>query len=56
MRAVLDTSGIISALFWDGAPRKVMNLAHFKKRIIKALLDGMIVKYQTKQLMGSLSS
>jgi transcriptional regulator with XRE-family HTH domain len=28
MRAVLDTSGIISALFWDGAPRKVMNLAH----------------------------
>ena len=27
-----------------------------EKRIIKALLDGMIVKYQTKQLMGGLSS
>ena len=27
-----------------------------EKRIIKALLDGMIVKYQTKQLVGGLSS
>lgn len=25
------------------------------KRIVKALLDGMIVKYQTKQLVGGLS-
>jgi transcriptional regulator with XRE-family HTH domain len=27
-----------------------------EKKIIKALLDGMIVKYQTKQLAGGLSS
>ena len=27
-----------------------------EKRIIKALLDGMIIKYQTKQRMGNLSS
>lgn len=27
-----------------------------EKRIIKALLEGMIVKYQTKQLLGGLSS
>lgn len=26
------------------------------KRIVKALLEGMIVKYQTKQLVGGLSS
>lgn len=25
-------------------------------RIIKALLDGMIIKYQTKQMIGNLSS
>ena len=27
-----------------------------ERRIIKALLDGMIIKYQTKQMMGNLSS
>jgi transcriptional regulator with XRE-family HTH domain len=26
------------------------------RRIVKALLDGMIIKYQTKQLVGNLSS
>ena len=26
------------------------------RRIVKALLDGMIVKYQTKQMVGNLSS
>jgi hypothetical protein len=26
------------------------------RRIIKALLDGMIVKHQTKQMVGNLSS
>jgi transcriptional regulator with XRE-family HTH domain len=26
------------------------------KRIVKALLDGMIIKFQTKQLIGGLSS
>ena len=27
-----------------------------ERKIIKALLDGMIIKYQTKRLMGNLSS
>jgi hypothetical protein len=27
-----------------------------ERRIIKALLDGMIIKYQTKQMMENLSS
>jgi hypothetical protein len=27
-----------------------------ERRIIKALLDGMSIKYQTKQMMGNLSS
>jgi hypothetical protein len=27
-----------------------------EKKIVKALLEGMIVKYQTKQLVGGLSS
>ena len=34
----------------------VSHMPDDEKRIIKALLDGMIVKYQTKQLMGGLSS
>ncbi len=29
MRVVLDTNGIISALFWGGASRKVMDLTHY---------------------------
>jgi len=27
-----------------------------RSRIIRALLDGMIIKYQTKQMVGNLSS
>lgn len=34
----------------------VSNMPDEERRIIKALLDGMIIKYQTKQMMGNLSS
>jgi transcriptional regulator with XRE-family HTH domain len=34
----------------------VSHMPDEEKRIIKALLDGMIIKYQTKQMMGNLSS
>ncbi len=34
----------------------VSKMPEEEKRIIKALLEGMIVKYQTKQLVGGLSS
>ena len=35
---------------------KVSHMPDEERRIIKALLDGMIIKYQTKQMMGDLSS
>jgi transcriptional regulator with XRE-family HTH domain len=34
----------------------VSHMPDEERRIIKALLDGMIIKYQTKQMMGNLSS
>jgi hypothetical protein len=34
----------------------VSNMPDEERRIIKALLDGMIIKYQTKQMTGNLSS
>jgi transcriptional regulator with XRE-family HTH domain len=34
----------------------VSHMSDEDQRIIKALLDGMIVKHQTKQMMGNLSS
>jgi hypothetical protein len=34
----------------------VSNMPDEERRIIKALLDGMIIKYQTKQMVGNLSS
>jgi len=34
----------------------VSSMPDEERRIIKALLDGMIIKYQTKQMMGNLSS
>jgi hypothetical protein len=34
----------------------VSHMADEDRRIVKALLDGMIVKYQTKLMVGSLSS
>jgi transcriptional regulator with XRE-family HTH domain len=34
----------------------VGHMSHDDQRIIKALLDGMIVKHQTKQMVGNLSS
>ncbi|MGB9992951.1 helix-turn-helix domain-containing protein [Pseudoduganella rhizocola] len=34
----------------------VSHMPDEEKRIIKALLDGMIIKYQTKQMLGNLSS
>lgn len=34
----------------------VSRMPEDEKRIVKALLEGMIVKYQTKQLVGGLSS
>eukprot|EP01037_Dinobryon_pediforme_P018968 gene18968-19310_t len=34
----------------------VSHMPEEERRIIKALLDGMIIKYQTKQMMGNLSS
>ena len=34
----------------------VSRMPEEEKRIVKALLEGMIVKYQTKQMIGGLSS
>lgn len=34
----------------------VSHMPEDERRIIKALLEGMIVKYQTRQMVGSLSS
>lgn len=34
----------------------VSQMADEDRRIVKALLEGMIVKYQTKQMVGNLSS
>jgi transcriptional regulator with XRE-family HTH domain len=34
----------------------VSHMADEDQRIVKALLEGMIVKYQTKQMIGNLSS
>jgi transcriptional regulator with XRE-family HTH domain len=34
----------------------VSHMPEEERRIIKALLDGMIIKYQTKQLVGNLRS
>ena len=34
----------------------VSHMPDEERRIIKALLDGMIIKYQTKQMVGNLSS
>jgi transcriptional regulator with XRE-family HTH domain len=34
----------------------VSHMPDEERRIIKALLDGMIIKYQTKQMMGNLRS
>lgn len=34
----------------------VSQMPEEERRIIKALLEGMIIKYQTKQMVGSLSS
>lgn len=34
----------------------VSHMPEEERRIIKALLDGMIIKYQTKQMVGNLSS
>jgi len=34
----------------------VSQMSSEEKRIIKALLEGMIIKHQTKQMVGSLSS
>jgi len=34
----------------------VSHMADEDRRIVKALLDGMIVKYQTKQMVGNFSS
>jgi transcriptional regulator with XRE-family HTH domain len=34
----------------------VSHMADEDRRIVKALLEGMIVKYQTKQMVGNLSS
>lgn len=34
----------------------VSHMSDDDRRIIKALLDGMIVKHQTKQMVGNLSS
>jgi len=34
----------------------VSKMPEEEKKIVKALLEGMIVKYQTKQLIGGLSS
>lgn len=45
MRVVLDTNGIISALFWGGAPRKVMDLAH----------QGIITLYTSTELLIELA-
>jgi uncharacterized protein len=45
MRAVLDTNGVISALFWSGAPRKVMDLAH----------QGIITLYTSTELLIELA-
>jgi hypothetical protein len=33
----------------------VSHMPDEERRIIKALLDGMTIKYQTKQMMGNLS-
>ena len=41
---------ILSVLFFPNS------VGPQERRIIKALLDGMIIKYQTKQMMGNLSS
>lgn len=34
----------------------VSHMPDEERRIIRALLDGMIIKYQTKQMVGNLSS
>ena len=34
----------------------VSHMSDEDRRVIKALLDGMIVKHQTKQMVGNLSS
>lgn len=34
----------------------VSRMPEEERKIVKALLEGMIVKYQTKQLVGGLSS
>jgi transcriptional regulator with XRE-family HTH domain len=34
----------------------VAHMPEEERRIIKALLDGMIIKYQTRQIVGNLSS
>jgi|SRR5450830_832494 len=57
----------LDALVFDDAERgpsddlalqfeAVSHMPEEERRIIKALLDGMIIKYQTKQMMGNLSS
>lgn len=46
MKVVLDTNTIISALFWKGAPRQVLDLARF----------GKITLFTTPELLAELSN
>lgn len=45
MRVVLDTNTVVSAIFWSGAPRNVMNLAH----------QGIITLYTSTALLIELA-
>jgi putative PIN family toxin of toxin-antitoxin system len=45
MKVVLDTNTIISGLFWNGAPRQVLDMAH----------DGLIDLYTSIDLLAELA-